>query len=149
MKPGFRLSICLAMAVCLLAGGAAAQQAEEFDDYVVHYNALMTDMIPPQSAQAYGIERSASRALINITVLRKLLDNPGQSVEASIELEARNLTGQHRKIELQEVNDQGAIYYLGTLRVRNRETFDFTAQITPEGAEEPLELKFRQEFFTE
>jgi len=144
-----RLLIALALAAWLLPIAAAAQQAEQFDNYVVHYNALMTDMIPPQSAQAYGIERSASRALINITVLRKVLDNPGQPVHAEIELEAENLTGQHRVIEMREVEDQGAIYYLGTLRVRNRETFDFTATIMPEGAEEPLELRFRQEFFTE
>ena len=53
----------------LLANPAGAQQAVEFDDYTVHYNALNTSELTPQIAQAYSIQRSSSRALLNITVL--------------------------------------------------------------------------------
>jgi len=49
---------------------AIAQQAKEFDDYTIHYNALSSSLITPEVAKAYGIRRSDSRALINISVLK-------------------------------------------------------------------------------
>ena len=55
-----------------------AQQAQDFGDYVVHYNALNTNLIPPQVAQSYGIQRSPNRALINITGHPGCRDGHGQ-----------------------------------------------------------------------
>ncbi len=49
---------------------AMAQQSQDFGDYVVHYNALNTNFIPPQVAKSYAIKRSSSRALLNITILK-------------------------------------------------------------------------------
>ena len=34
------------------AAPLAAQQSQDFGEYVVHYNALNTNLIPPQVAQA-------------------------------------------------------------------------------------------------
>ena len=70
-------------------------------------------------------------------------------MHAKVTATARNLSGQLRDIDMKEVDDQGAIYYLGQIRVRNEETFDFTVNITPDGEEEPIVVKFRQQFFTE
>jgi hypothetical protein len=61
----------------IMSGTVAAQQSQDFGHYVVHYNALNTNLIPPQVAQGYGIARSSSRALLNVTVLKKVLDTPG------------------------------------------------------------------------
>ena len=42
----------------LFSGMALAQQSQDFGNYVVHYNALNTNLIPPQVAQGYAIKRS-------------------------------------------------------------------------------------------
>lgn len=133
----------------LLANNAMAQRSQDFGNYVVHFNALNTNQIPPAVAQQYGIQRSSTRALLNITVLSKVINTPGTPVHAKVSVTGRNLSGQLRDISVKEVDDQGAIYYLGQLRVRNEETFDFSINITPDGASEPLLVKFRQQFFTE
>lgn len=126
-----------------------AQQAQDFGDYVVHYNAINANQIPPDVAKAYNIQRSSSRAVLNITVLKKALNNPAAPVHAKVTAAAKNLTGQRRDIDIREIEDQGAIYYLGQFRVRDMEHFDFDVSVTPEGAEEPLQVKFRQQFYTE
>ena len=129
---------------------AIAQQAQDFGEYSVHYNALNSSLITPEVAKAYNIRRSDSRALINISVLKKTGDQSTTAVKAQVATSGRNLTGQTRNVDMREINDgDGAIYYIGELSVRNMETFDFTVMITPEGESRPFNLKFRQQFYTE
>ena len=128
----------------------AAQQSQDFGEYVVHYNALNTNLIPPQVAQGYGIQRSSSRALLNVTVLKKVMDTPGTPVAASVTANGTNLTGQRREIEIRKIEDpEGAIYYIGEFPIHNLETYNFTVNVQPEGEAEPLLVKFRQQFYTE
>jgi hypothetical protein len=129
---------------------STAQQSQDFGEYVVHYNALNANLIPPQVAQGYGIQRSSNRALLNVTVLRKVMDTPGTPVDAEVTASGKNLTGQNREIEIREIRDpEGAIYYIGEFPVHNMETYNFTVEVAVEGEAEPLLVKFRQQFYTE
>lgn len=129
---------------------AFAQQSREFNNYVVHYNALRTDLLPPQVAQGYGIRRSSTRALLNVTVMKTGADGAETAVTADIEVNATNLTGQRREVELREINDaEGAIYYIGEFPVHNLETYQFKLNVVPEGESEALLVEFRQQFYTE
>ena len=140
----------LVLLTTLTSLSAVAQQAREFGDFTIHYNALRSSMITPEVAKAYGIRRSDSRALINISVLKISEDKSTTAVKATVTTSGRNLTGQTRIVEMREINEgDGAIYYIGELSVRNMETFDFTVLVTPEGLSKPFKLKFRQQFFTE
>lgn len=134
----------------LTSFSAMAQQAQQFGEYQVHYNALSSSLITPEVAKAYGIRRSDSRALINISVLKSVSDLPVIAVKAKVTASGRNLTGQTRNIDMREINEgDGAIYYIGELSVRNMETFDFTIVVLPEGQNLPFNVKFRQQFYTE
>jgi hypothetical protein len=144
------LSIIFIVGVFTIPGKAEAQQAQDFGDYVVHYNALNTNFIPPQVAQGYGIKRSSSRALLNLTVLKKVLDNPGTPVSAQVTASGTNLTGQRREIETRELREsEGAIYYIGEFPIHNLETYNFNIELKVEGEDTPLVVKFRQQFYTE
>jgi len=141
-----KLMKALVLLAALTTLTVQAQQAMDFDDYSIHYNALSSSLITPEVAKAYGIRRSDSRALINISVLKK----GGDATRAQVTATGRNLTGQTRKVEMREINEgDGAIYYIGELSVRNMETFDFTVLVTPEGNDKPYTVKFRQQFYTE
>ena len=147
MKILFKTLILLAALTSL---PAIAQQAQEFDDYIVHYNALSSSLITPEVAKAYGIRRSDSRALINISVLKSNGEQLATAVKAKVTASGRNLTGQTRNVDMREIDDgDGAIYYIGELSVRNMETFDFTVMVLVEGQREPFKVKFRQQFYTE
>ena len=144
------LSLLFLTAMLIVAADSEAQQSQDFGDYVVHYNALNTNLIPPQVAQGYGIKRSSSRALLNITLLKKVMNNPGTPVRARVSASGTNLTGQRREIDIREIKDaEGAIYYIGELQVHNMETYNFTVEVQPNDESEPLSVKFQQQFFTE
>jgi hypothetical protein len=155
LEKGFRsmkeiLSLLLLFGTFSYLLDAEAQQSQDFGEYVVHYNALNTNLIPPQVAQSYNIKRSPSRALLNITVLKKVMDTPGTPVKADVTASGTNLTGQRRDIEIRQITDpEGAIYYIGELSVHNMETYNFTVQVAVAGEDEPMMVKFRQQFYTE
>jgi hypothetical protein len=140
----------LALLAVMLSATATAQQAQQFEDYTIHYNALNSSLISPEVAKVYGIRRSDSRALINISVLKNSENQLPTAVKATVTASGRNLTGQIRKIGMREIDEgDDAIYYIGELSVRNMETFDFTVMVTPEGQNKPFNVKFRQQFYTE
>lgn len=149
MKTPF-VVLALLVGLTALPPAAFAQQSREFNDYVVHYNALRTDLLPPQVAQGYGIRRSSTRALLNITVMKKGEGGSDSPVSAQIDVNATNLTGQRRELEMREIRDtEGAIYYVGELPVHNLETYQFKVRVVPEGETEALQVDFRQQFYTE
>ena len=134
----------------IFSGTVAAQQSQDFGNYVVHYNALNTNLIPPPVAQGYGIARSSSRALLNVTVLKKVMDTPGTPVGASVKAAATNLTGQLRELQIRELNDsEGAVYYIAEFPVHNLETYRFEIAVSIAGEEDPLMVRFTQQFYTE
>jgi hypothetical protein len=140
----------LALLAVIFSTTASAQQAQHFGEYSIHYNALNSSLISPEVAKVYGIRRSDSRALINISVLKNADEELPTAVKANVTASGRNLTGQTREVDMREVNEgDDAIYYIGELSVRNMETFDFTVMVTPEGQSKPYTLKFRQQFYTE
>lgn len=140
-----------ALALLLLPATAPAQQAEDIGQHLVHYNALNTNALPPEVASAYGIQRSGSRAMLNIAVLRKAdtADSMDTPVKANVRARAVNLTGQARDIELREIEDDDAIYYIGTFRIHDEETLTFTITVRPEGSQQPPQVfNFQQQFYT-
>lgn len=147
MSTLFRALILIA---AMSSFNASAQQAQQFEDYTVHYNALNSSLIPPEVAKANGIRRSGSRALITVSVLKDTEDQSPMAVKATVTASGRNLTGQTREVEMREANEgTEATYYIGEMSVSNMETFDFTIMVTPEGQSKPFNVKFRQQFYTE
>lgn len=144
------LSALLLLGALSVTLNVEAQQSQDFEDYVVHYNAINTNLIPAQVAQGYGIRRSSSRALLNVTVLKKVMGSPGTPAGATVTATGTNLTGQKRDIDIRRVDDpEGAIYYLGELPVHNLETYRFEVNVQIEGKSDPLVVKFQQQFYTE
>ena len=134
----------------VVSSGILAQQSEVFENHEVHYNALNSKQIPAQVAQAYGIRRSSSSALLTITIMKKEEGTYGTPIHATVTASGINLTGQRRNIKMREASDaDGAVYYLGELPVRNMELFNFTVEMIVEGEALPLVVNFRQQFYTE
>lgn len=137
------------MALLLFAPALTlAQQGKSFGDYTVYYNALGTDQLTPAVAQAYGIQRSRSRALLNVSVRKSGDGSLGEPVKARIEATVVNLNAQLRRIDLREVAEQGAIYYIGDFPVADEETLRFSVSVQPETAGERYDFDFEQQFFT-
>ena len=137
-----------AVIIALTSPGVHAEQSATFGDYTIHYNALPTEVLDPSIAKLYNIRRSQSRALLNVSVLKKKMGLTGQPVRAAVKATATNLSAQLRSIEMRELSEQGAIYYIGELPVAHEETLKFTIEVTPDGETEPFVARFDQQFFT-
>jgi len=126
----------------------SAENSTHTGGYTIHHNALTTDSLPVQVASAYGIQRSKSRALLNVSVIRDQPGTMGTPVHAQIRTVARTLYGQIRPIELREIVEDQAIYYIADFPVAHRETLHFEFEILPAGGRYPLRASMRQEFWT-
>ena len=122
---------------------------ETFGDHVVHFNAQSTTMLPSEVARAFGIRRSPNRAMLNITVLRT--DEAGSSmpITAAVAVSATNLLQQAKTVEIRELREGDAIYYIGELAVANEEIVTFNISVQPEGVDQPHQFRFRQQFYTD
>ncbi len=140
----------LILVVILIASlAASAENSTHTGGYTIHHNAITTDSLPVQVATAYGIQRSKSRALLNVSVIRDQQRGHGTPVHARIRAAARNLFGQIRSIEMREIVEDQAIYYIADFPVAHREVLIFDFEILPDGGRYPLRATMRQEFWTD
>jgi len=122
-----------------------AEKSKDYGDYIVHYNAFTTDVLQAEIAKQYQ-RRSKNRAMINISILKKNDNN--SAVTAKVSGTASNLTGQLKSLDIKEIKEGKAIYYISDFSVADRETLDFSVDIKVDGKDKPLKVTFRQQFFT-
>ncbi|MGB5255709.1 MAG: DUF4426 domain-containing protein [Woeseiaceae bacterium] len=148
------LGLLVLFAAC--GGGnqsASVPQAEpagasdvDIGEHVVHFSAMSTDQLPPETARAYNILRSKNRAMLNVSVIRK---SDKAAVPAKVTVKTVNLTGQLKNVTMRQINEQEAIYYIGETAVANRETLVFDISVIPEGASRASEVRFKRQFYTD
>lgn len=136
------------------SGAPAARPSEAsfqtFGNYEVHFNAVRADQIPAEVARAHGIERSKNRVMLNVTILQKIGDGaPRKPVKGAVSVDAYNLNGQLKNMEMRQVTEGEAIYYIGTASISASEILVFDIKATPEGESSPLEVKLKREFFAD
>ena len=151
------MSLIFLLAACGGPGESASVPSAEpagsthadIGDYVLHFSAQSTDQLPPEIASVYNIVRSKNRAMLNVSIIRKSDKRP---VAGDVSVKTVNLTGQLKNVTMRRIDEPGetaAIYYIGVTPVANRETLVFDISVTPDGADEPSEVRFKREFFTD
>jgi hypothetical protein len=157
-KPGMRIGgmkmisvnkLLWCLALFIVTATVSADQSKDFGDFTIHYSAFTTDVLTPDVARAYNITRSKNRALLNVSVLKKVMDASIKPVRANVEASATNLSAQLKTFEVRELGDQGAIYYVAEIPVSHRETLKFNLAVTPEGQSNTYRFSFEQQFYTE
>lgn len=152
-RPTARRTAAVSAAFVLLLAAAGASAADptrslSADGHTIHFNALPTTALSAEVARSYGIVRSGTRGFVNIAVLRDD-ETGGTPVPASIVARSRALTGQVSVIELRELRDQDAIYYVGEFRIRGEEQLRFDLEVRPEGARRAIPVRFEHRFVGE
>ncbi|MEW6254027.1 MAG: DUF4426 domain-containing protein [Planctomycetota bacterium] len=138
--------LLVALCLCFVAGGAHAEIAQKFGPIQIHYNALTTDTLLPEVARTYKIERSKTRGLVTMSVLRQNSVGALAPLPARLTVYVTNLSQQLAQVPMREIREGTAIYYLGEFRVAPPDTLKFTATVEIEG--EPVrEIVFSQKFY--
>ena len=113
------------------------------DGYEIFFSTFNTSFVAPKVAKAYGIVRSKSKALVNISVLK---DNDGgkpQPVNAKVTGQSYDLI-LTKKLDFFEVREQHAIYYLAQFDIEHKIPFYFTVNVIPEGETRPIKVQFKK-----
>ena len=132
----------------MLSALSLAEQKVDFAGYELHYIVLNTTEIPPAVAETYDIVRSGKRAFINLSILKKTGDGYGIPTAAAVTGVQRTLLGQRQTIDLQEIREGDAIYYIGTFTILNQETLWFDIDLTVQGGPS-FEYSFPQKVWRE
>ena len=143
-----RKTVFATLLLVLIPLTAPAQQSETFGPWEIHYHAMNTLLLDPEVAGAHGIRRGGGRAMVSVTVLDTRDEEDHRPSRARVEVSARNLAGQQRTIDMQEVREQEAVYYIGEFRIRGEETLIFNVSVSPEDRSgPPLEFQFQQKLY--
>jgi hypothetical protein len=127
----------------------ATEGSRDFGDYVVYFNALNTDSLTPEVAREYGIVRSKSRAMLNVSIHKKQENGQTVAVTGAVAASAINLTGQLKPMTLREIREGEAIYYIGELAITDAEVLIYTVDVTPSNESSRFTVRFKKQFFVE
>jgi hypothetical protein len=128
----------------------ATESSKDFGEYVLYFNALLTDQLSPAIAREYGIVRSKSRAMLNVSIHRKLENGQTEAVTGAVSSSAINLNGQLKTMALREIREELAIYYIGELAVTDGEVLIYTIDATPSNdPSRGFTVRFKKQFFVE
>jgi hypothetical protein len=136
------------LALSLGSMNSYAENSKEFGDYVIHYNAFRSDTISPEVAKQHGLARANNRVLINIAILKKVLNTTGKPTTSKVTGHASNLTGQLKQLEFKEITEGNAIYYHAETKISDGEFLKFDVKIIPEGETRAARLHFDKRFYT-
>jgi hypothetical protein len=145
----------LALAGCD-AGGPDGSQArvaaptepthQDFGDFEVHYNAVRTDELTVAVARAYGIERSANRVLLNVSLLRKGTDGRAVPVDGTVTASAYNLNGQLKNLQMRRITEGSSVYFIGEVGISGTEILVFDIEAAPLEHPGKYTVQFKREF---
>jgi len=127
----------------------ATESSKDFGEFVLFFNALNTDQLSPEIAREYGIVRSKSRAMLNVSIHRKLDGGRTEAVTGAVSASAINLNGQLMTMTLREIREEAAIYYIGELGITNGEVLIYTIDATPANEPSRFTVRFKKQFFVE
>ncbi len=136
----------LALIPILFVSAAQAEQAQKFGDIEVHYNAMLSTALLPDVAKNYNIDRSPTRGIVTVSVLKKNAMGVGQPIPARLTAYMVNLNNQLGDISMREIKEGSAIYYLGEFRVMPPNTLKFTVTVEANGNPR-REVTFSQKFY--
>jgi hypothetical protein len=123
--------------------------SKAFGDYVLHFNSISTDHLPPEVARAYNIVRSKNRAMLTVSIIKNVEGAPGAPQAGTVNATAANLTGQIKNLTLREIREDNAIYYIGDVAVANSETLVFNIEAIPENETDRISVRFSRQFFAD
>lgn len=120
---------------------------QQFGDFEVHYNAVRTDELSAEVARAYGIERSANRVMLNVSLLRKDANGKTTPVDGTVTASAHNLNGQLKDLQMRRITEGSSVYFIGEVGISGAEILVFDIDAAPVDQSGKYSVQFKREFF--
>lgn len=145
-----RSHLLAAMSMMLLASAPAWPQSHQrkFGPYVIRSSTVSTENLSAESAKKDGIDRSPRKAVLNVTVLKRMAGDE-ETVPAHVEANVRNLSEQRRRIDMREVIGEGRVSYMGTYDFIHGAVLDFTITARPENSGKTFTMAYRERMWAQ
>lgn len=133
----------------LLALPALNAHAEQFVDaggYRVHYAAINTTQLAPEVARQFGVARSAGRVMLVLNA-QQAIDGRYDPVPATATGTATTLLGHVQTLALRPVRESDVHYVIGTFETLDGEYMTVDVDVLPAGANAPVVVRFKQQFY--
>ena len=127
------------------ATGENKNFSQTFGDYTVYYSVFNSTFIQPDVARAANIVRGDDRALVNISVRKKIAQ--GDEAATATVTGVSNDLMRDFPLEFAEIKEPGAIYYLAQFDHFNEETRRFSIKVKVADQNAPFEIKFTQKLW--
>ena len=114
---------------------------------MVYFNAINTNQLTPDIAKQYGIVRSKSQAMLNVSIHRKMQGGGTEAVTGAVTASAVNLNAQLKTMTLREIREDKAIYYIGELPITDGEVLIYTIDATPGNDPSRFTVRFKKQFY--
>jgi hypothetical protein len=132
------------MLVGLFANVAHAEQKKVLGDWDVHYIVIPSTFLTPEIARVNDIRRSATNALVNISVLDS---RSKAALDVDVSGTARNLIGTTKNLDFKTVKEGDAIYYLATVSFDDKEVLRYEINLQQGNVNQVL--RFQQKMYSE
>jgi hypothetical protein len=118
----FFIAASIILIASLFASGVSAEQKKVLGDWDVHYIVIPSTFLTPEVAKANNIRRSATNALVNISVLDS---RTKAALDVEVNGNARNLIGSTKELSFNTVTEGEAIYHLATVVFDDKEVLRY------------------------
>ncbi len=126
--------------------GKSYNTTTDFAEYTVRHVVFNSTFVLPDVAKIYKLKRSKYESLLNISVYKK---GEAGSIPATISGTVKNLMQQQKVLDVKEIEEKNAVYYLSPIRVANEELLHFELIIRPDGSQQDLTVKFSQKVYAD
>lgn len=144
-----RVLFAVTGAALIASAAALAETSTRVGDYSIQHNAITTDMLDPQVAEANGILRSRFRGMLHVALVKGPADTKGRSIAAGVEARASAPRSEASRVPMREIRTESGVSYIGEFPVKDRQTLVFEIEVAPEEAAETFRVSMEQQFFVD
>jgi len=135
----------LLLLTALLATQAQANDRYSTKDIELYCAAVPTTELTAEAAKSYNVERSPTRGLLTVTLVKKAKGGKSETVAGQVYAGAINLHNNLSNIPIREVHEGSSVYYLGEFQVTTPDTLRFLVNANVMG--KTMKNEFSRDFY--
>jgi hypothetical protein len=143
------LTTVFALGLSWIATISHAEQVVRADDVIVHYSAVRTTMLTPEIATRFGVTRSRNQALLVLNAQRDTGEGLPTPIPATATGHVTSLLGHRQVLKLMPKREGDVHYVLARFETLNGEFLTLDLQVTPEGQNKAIPVRWQQQFYND
>jgi len=140
------VKLLAALSLLLCASAAYAEQYVDSGPYRVHYATINTTELTPEVARQFGVTRTRNQVLLVLNA-QQSISGRYLPLPATATGTATTLLGHRQTLSLRPVREGDVHYVIATFQTLDGEFMTIDVQLLPAGADAPIEVRFRQQFY--